>query len=85
MYGNDIRTCLDEIIQILIRIGNHQMYIQRCIRCLAQCLDNRCTDGQIRYEMAIHAVNMDIFCTCIHCNSDIPLQIGKVSRQNRRR
>ena len=64
---------------------NHQMDIQNGVGRLAQRLDNRRADGQVRDKVAVHAVDMDILCAGIDGDFDVSLQICKISGQNRRR
>ena len=85
MYGDNIRTRLDKVVEILVRVGDHQMDIEHLIRCLTQRLDHRRTDRDIGDKMTVHNIHMHIFCTCIGCNFNVAFQIGKIRRKDRRR
>ena len=84
MYGDDVRTRLDEIVQILIRVGDHQMDVEHLVGRLAQRLDDRRADRDIRHKMAVHDIHMDVFRARVGRDLDIALQIGKVRRKDGR-
>ena len=84
MYGNDVRACLDEIIEVLVRVRDHQMYVEHLVGRLAQALDDRSADGDIRYKVTVHNVNVNVLRACIGRDLDVACQIGEVSGQNRR-
>ena len=84
MYGNDVRACLDEIIQILVRVRDHQMHVKHLIGRLAQRLDHRRADRDIGHKVAVHHVNMDVFRARIGGDLNIAFQIGKVRRKDGR-
>ena len=84
MHGDDVRTSLDEIVQILIRVGNHQVHVQHFVGRLAQRLDHRRADRDIGHKMAVHHVYMDIFRTRVGRGFDIACQICKIRRKNGR-
>ncbi len=80
MHGNNIRACRDEIIQVLIRVGNHQVYVEHRVRRLAQRLDNRRADGNIWDKMPVHHVHMDIFRARVYCGSDVTGEVREIRR-----
>ena len=84
VHGDDVRACLDEVVEVLIRVGDHQMYVEDLVGRLAQALDDRRADGDVRYEMTVHYVNVNVLRACIGRDLDVACQIGEVSGQNRR-
>ena len=84
MYGDNIRAGLDEVVQILIGVRDHQMYIEHLVGRLAQRLNHRSADGDIRHEVTVHNVNVNVFRTGIGGNFNIACKICKICGQNRR-
>ena len=60
------------------------MYVEDLVGRLAQALDDRRADGDVRYEMTVHYVNVNVLRARIGRDLDVACQIGEVSGQNRR-
>ena len=59
MNGDRIGACLDECADVLARIFDHQVRVERQLRDFADRLHHRDADRQIGHEMAVHHVEMD--------------------------
>ena len=60
MHGDDVGAGLGEVGQEAVGRLDHQMHIQRQLRRLAQgCHDGR-ADGNVRHEMTVHHIHVDI-------------------------
>ena len=84
MDGQDIRPGGDEVLDVLVRVGDHQMYVERQARHFAQRLDDRRADRDIRHEMPVHDVDMDIIRAGGLGLGDIARKICKIRRKDRR-
>ena len=62
---------------------DHEMGIERQFRAAAQGFDDRYAEGQVRYEMAVHQVEMDAVGPLPFNVLDFFGQAGKISRQYR--
>lgn len=60
------------------------MDIQHGVGGAAQRLDDRRADGDIRDEVAVHDVDMHVFCARIDRSLDVARKVCKVRRQNGR-
>ena len=82
---DDVRPRLLKAFHIIFRLGDHQMRVQRQIGKTPQRLDNRQPVGQIRYEIAVHHIQVQ----CLHSRRfqtpNFALQVAKVAEQQRRK
>ena len=70
---NYIRTRLDKIVNIFKRLAYHQVTVEYLVAALSYALYNRCTEGKVRYKMAVHNINMNPVCTAgIHASGFLP-------------
>ena len=80
--GSGICKLFDHVIDRL----NHQVHIDRCgDPIVAQCLAHIRTDGQVRYEMIVHDIEMHPVCASLEYRLGVFSQARKVGRQNGRR
>ena len=59
MHRNVIGARFGKIVQILIRIANHQMHIQWQVGAASETFDYRRADRQIGHEVTVHYINMN--------------------------
>ena len=64
--------------QLLERIRNHEMDVERDIGNLLELLDMRHTDREVRHEMPIHDVDMHVTCPALFDHLDIGLQVHEI-------
>jgi hypothetical protein len=58
MDGDGIRAGLEEARQIMIRMLDHEMHVERELRVFTDGRDDRGPEGNVIDEMAIHDVEM---------------------------
>ena len=85
MHRKDVRANGGELIQIAIRIFNHQMYVKCHIAVLTQRLDYRHTKRNAGDKRAVHHIQMQVLRPRLLHVSDILCQTGEVRRQQRGR
>ena len=60
MAGDEIRARVAELIDIALRLHDHQVYINGQRRALADRLEHGDTDADIGDKAAVHYIEMDI-------------------------
>ena len=84
MNRDSIAAGLKKIIEIPIRIGNHQVGIKRKIRQPPQRRNHHGAIREVRHEVAIHHIQMQQARTGIVQQLDLSPQIAEVTLQHRR-
>ena len=85
MNGDDIGTRFGKIAHIGIDGRDHQMHIENLGAVRAQGFNDSRANRQIRYEMPVHHIDMNIIrARCIN-RADLLPQFGKVCGKNRGR
>ncbi len=70
--------------EVLFRVRNHQMNVDRQFRIAANCFDDRQPVGQIGDEMAVHYVQMQGSGPSRLDTADLVGQMAEVTEQQRR-
>jgi hypothetical protein len=81
VHRNPIRAGLDESRDEFIGIFDHQVAIKRQVGRLPQRLDHRRANGQIRYKMPIHDIDVDHGGAALGGAPDLVRQMSKIGRQ----
>ena len=63
MEGDNIGTCFDESVGIALRIGDHQMNIKNQVGLGTYGLNQSGTEADIRHEMSVHNIQVQVVCT----------------------
>ena len=84
MDGQPVGTGLDELLHITDGTFDHQMHVQRQFRYLPQSLHHRHADGNVGHKQAVHHIHMNPVAPMGLNIMDIPRQIRKIRRQDRR-
>src|SRR4030095_16591946 len=79
-----IRPSLGKLVQEKVRVGNHQVRLQRQTRYLAKRLDDRRPNRNVRYEVSIHDIHVDAIRPGLLRLAHLLAQMGKVSREDGR-
>ena len=83
MHADPVRPGICKSRNVLLRILDHQVHIERRRDVLAQRGHHRRTNGDVRHEMAVHHVHMQHGCASLQGRSNLLGQAGKICRQNR--
>ena len=59
LNGNDVSAGFGEVGNVLFRLDDHQVNIQRLLRHRTERLDDQWADGDVGHEAAVHDVDMD--------------------------
>src|SRR5215472_13210330 len=70
----------DEFRRIIVRVGDHQMNIQRNIRDLAHPLHHDGTNGEIGHKMSVHDIDMQPVCAGRLDGLNLVFQAAEVRR-----
>ena len=85
MHGDDVGPGFGEIFDIGIDRRDHQMHVERFRTVRAQRLHDRGADRQVRDEMPVHDIDMDVIrpggVNCAH----LLAQFGEIGGKDRRR
>ena len=81
MDREDVGSGLDEPGKLLQRVGDHKMHIQREVGEAVELLHMGNPDGQIRDEMAIHHIHMDIACPHLLDGTHVTAEIHEIRRK----
>ena len=84
MDRNPVRPSRCEVGNVLVRILDHQVTIQRQFGRLPQRLHNWRSDGDIGHEVSIHYIHMDNRSSALGRRADLIRQARKIRRQYRR-
>jgi hypothetical protein len=57
--GEDVGAGTSEVGQVVLRIFNHEMHIDRMVCQTAECPDDGSTKGQVRDEVPVHDVHVE--------------------------
>ena len=80
--GHKVCARVAELLNVAHGLGDHQMHVQRQPGHGPDGLDHRDADGDIRHELAVHDVHMDVVGGVDLPN--VPLEIGEVGGENGR-
>ena len=79
MEIDKIRAGIAELLGVTHRLFDHQMHIKKHVRLLAQRLEHRDPNGDIRHKKAVHHVKVEIvgagFPNLVHLGA----KFGKIS------
>ena len=59
MHQDVIGARLREILDIALRLDDHQMHVERLLRRFSDALDDQGADGQVRHKTTVHDIDMD--------------------------
>ena len=65
MQGDKIRPRLRQLANVVLRAGDHQMAVQRLAGQLFHLADEKRRQGQVRYKMTVHNVDVKIVCVLV--------------------
>src|SRR5262249_11705919 len=77
------RSRLRKLRNVLIRIFDHEMAVERQLRRFAQRLHHRRPDCDIGHEVSVHDIDMDESRTALGGNLHLVREMREISRQNR--
>src|SRR5882672_736329 len=83
--GNEARPCLVKSFNIVFRMHNHQMHVQRFFGVTPDSFHYGNTEGNVRDKYAIHHVHMDPVGLALIDHTDFLIQAGKITGQYGRR
>lgn len=78
LYGYDIGSRFDELMDIPLRLNNHEMHVEHCLAARAQGTDYAWTEGYIGYEHAVHYIDVQILRARCDDHIRIPLQMREI-------
>ena len=84
MDGDQVRAGGDELRQIEVRPGNHQVDIEEDVVRLMHRLDDGRAEGNVFHEMPVHHVQMHPVRAGVDRAADFVADAGKIGRQQRR-
>ena len=84
MDGDGIRAGLEEARQIMIRMLDHEMHIERELRVFAHGRDDRGPEGNVIDEMAIHDVEMEPIGARFFDAVDLRFEMGEIRGEDGR-
>jgi hypothetical protein len=61
---DDIRSCFGKVLDILLRVGDHQVRFQGEVSATAHRFDDQGAHSDVGDEVAIHDVDLDTLGTC---------------------
>ena len=64
MYDDDVCACFSEVLDILFRVGNHQMCFEGERSAAAYGFDDHGPHGYVGDEVAVHHIDLDALCAC---------------------
>ncbi len=82
--GHDVGARLDEARRVALGVGKHKMYVEHLGRCPAYGLHDRESERYVRYEHAVHHVDVYPLGRAAVDHLDIVSELSEVGRQNRR-
>jgi hypothetical protein len=84
VHCHDIRPSLDETLNMLFRLNDHQMDVQRQRGRSFAGSDNIRPKSDIRHKATIHDINVDKIRTTLFTGSQVSSQIVQISGKDRR-
>ena len=84
MHGQIVGAGGGELTQEDIGIRNHQVNVEGKLGHFLQRFDDRWTDRQVRYEMAVHDVDVQQIGSASFDRGHFVGQTGKIGGENRR-
>mmetsp|Transcript_36744 Transcript_36744/g.51246 ORF Transcript_36744/g.51246 Transcript_36744/m.51246 type:complete len:211 (+) Transcript_36744:614-1246(+) len=83
MHGDDVSTCLGEVLHTLLRLHNHQMAVQHCFwMSLPESRDHSRPNGDVGHEASVHHIHMHPISTGLQHVTHFFTQLGKIRRQD---
>src|SRR5215471_4713007 len=83
MHDDTIGPGLREILDVLFRVGNHQVGFKGERSTAPSCFDDQRSHGDVGHKMAIHDVDLYTLCASFFRFSYLLTQASKVGRENR--
>ena len=85
VHGNHVGAGGDELVDIPIRLFDHQVHVERPGRDALDRADDRRANGDVRHEVAVHHVDMDQVGAAPFDRGDVAPEVREVCREDRRR
>ena len=85
VHGDHGGTRRGKRFDVPVRVGDHQVNIQRDLRDPLQRSDHRWADRDVRHEVAVHDVDMDQISAAPLHGGDRRSEGGEIGRQDGRR
>src|ERR1041384_5334688 len=83
MDRDRVRAGLDKSRQVMIVMLDHQMHIERKLGLFTNKTDDRRSERNVVYEMAVHDIAVEPIRTGVFDYVDIVRESGEISGQNR--
>src|SRR5690606_35208853 len=85
VYGHDRRTGIDELVDIAVGFGNHQVHVERNRRRATERADDGRAERDVRDEVAVHHVDVEQLDAGLLHARDFFAQTGEVGGEQRGR
>ena len=82
--GDHGRSGGDERLQVAVRLGNHEVHVERQLRDALERRDDQRADGDVRHEVPVHHVHVDEVGAARFDPRDVVAQLSEIRGENRR-
>ncbi len=81
MERDDIRAAGSKLLQIPLRLPDHQMRVEHLVRGLPDGLQDRHAKGNLRHKVPVHHVEVKIGCAGLFRLFDVVCKVQKICRE----
>ena len=81
---DDVRAGLSEGLDLRLGMLDHQVDIEDALRCLAQALDDRRAQRDVRHVRAVHDIDVDVIGAGVRDTLDLIGQVSKIGGKDGR-
>ena len=82
LNADDVSASLGEVFDVLLRLNNHQVHIQRLAGDRPQGLNDHGANGDVGHEAAIHHIDVNPVGTSLVNGPNVLSKLGKISRKD---
>ncbi len=79
MDGNGLGTCINKTLQMLFRLDDHQMHVNRQIGGIPASSDDFRSKGNVWNKTSIHHIDVDLICPGLLGFAHLRAQLFQVS------